>query len=205
VWRAGTIRILGVDRPVQDLCRDGLILLMGGLSLALTPRALRRENEFSWAPIKEVAFLFAGIFATIIPVLAILRAGEQGALAWLIRGVTTPAHYFWTAGALSSVLDNAPTYLSFFNALLGRFHPGAPEAEAVRGVIESQGVFLEALAAGAVFMGANTYIGNAPNFMVKSIAQGAGVEMPSFFGYILRWSLPILLPVFLLVTLLFRV
>jgi Na+/H+ antiporter NhaD/arsenite permease-like protein len=171
LWRAGAIRILGVDRPLQDLCRDALILLMGALSLIVTPGALRRE---------------------------------QGALVSLIRGVNTPAHYFWAAGALSSFLDNAPTYLAFFSALLGRFQPGLPESAAVHGLIGSQAMFLEALAAGAVFMGANTYIGNAPNFMVRSIAQQAGVEMPSFFGYIFRWSLPILIPTFLLVTLLFR-
>jgi Na+/H+ antiporter NhaD/arsenite permease-like protein len=103
---------------------------------------------------------------------------------------------------LSSFLDNAPTYLTFFSAALGRFQPGAPEAEAVRALIESHSSFLTAISAGAVFMGANTYIGNAPNFMIKSIAEEAGVRMPSFFGYILRWTLPILIPTFVLVSLL---
>ncbi len=201
LWKAGAVEILGVHRPVQDLVRDGLILLMGALSLAATPRALRHENEFSWGPMREVAILFAGIFATIIPALLILRAGEQGALGGLVRAVQSPAHYFWAAGALSSFLDNAPTYLTFLSAVLGRFHPGAPEAQAVHALIASRPVYLVAVAAGAVFMGANSYIGNAPNFMVKAIAEEAGIPMPSFFGYIVRWTLPILVPTFILVTL----
>jgi Na+/H+ antiporter NhaD/arsenite permease-like protein len=202
-WRPGVVHLPMVDAEIQNLVRDGLILLMGLLSLLATPKVLRRDNGFTWEPIREVAFLFAGIFVTIIPALAILKAGENGQLAFLIRAVRDPAHYFWVTGLLSSFLDNAPTYLTFFNSELGRFYPGLPESEAVAQLIRDKEIYLQAVAAGAVFMGANTYIGNAPNFMVKSIAEEAGVAMPSFFGFLLRWSLPILFPLFALVTLIF--
>ena len=150
-----------------------------------------------------MAKLFAGIFITIIPALAILKAGAQGALAWLVDAVKTPAHYFWAAGILSSFLDNAPTYLTFFNSALGKFYPGMPETEAVARLVVEKIPYLAAISAGAVFMGANTYIGNAPNFMVKSIAEEAGVRMPSFFGYMFKYSIPILIVLFLAVTFVF--
>ncbi|MGD8376256.1 MAG: sodium:proton antiporter [Acidobacteriota bacterium] len=200
IWEFGAIDVMGVPVTLQNLARDGIIVLMGILSLVFTPRGLRRENGFSWEPIREVAVLFAGIFMTIVPALAILKAGEQGHLAFLVRAVREPWHYFWAVGGLSSFLDNAPTYLTFFNTQLGRFYPGIPEAVAVPRLCAENTIYLKALSSGAVFMGANTYIGNAPNFMVKSIAEEAGVAMPSFFGYILRWSLPVLLPIFVLVT-----
>jgi Na+/H+ antiporter NhaD/arsenite permease-like protein len=202
-WRPGVVHLPMVDAEIQNLTRDGLIILMGLLSLVATPRALRRDNGFTWEPIREVAYLFAGIFVTIIPALAILKAGENGHLAFLIRAVRDPAHYFWVTGILSSFLDNAPTYLTFFNTELGRFYPGMAEPGAVALLIEEKKIYLQAVAAGAVFMGANTYIGNAPNFMVKSIAEEAGVRMPSFFGFLFRWSLPILFPLFVLVTVIF--
>ena len=205
LWKSGAVPILGVERAVADLVRDALIVFLGVLSLALTRRELRRENEFSWGPIREVAILFAGIFATMVPALLILRAGEQGALGLFFGRERGPVYFFWASGGLSSFLDNAPTYLTFFSAALGRFHPGLPEAAAVHALIDSHGVHLLAIAAGSVFMGANTYIGNAPNFMIRSIAVEAGVEMPSFFGYMLRWSLPVLIPVFVVVTLVFFV
>ena len=202
-WKPGTVSILGTEVGIQNLVRDGLIILMGVLSLVTTSKTLRKANGFSWEPIREVAFLFAGIFMTIIPALAILKAGENGQLAFLIEAVQQPWQYFWVTGSLSSFLDNAPTYLTFFNTQLGRFYPGQPEAIAVAKLIAENEIYLEAVAAGAVFMGANTYIGNAPNFMVKSIAEESGVPMPSFFGYLLKWTLPILVPIFVLVTLIF--
>ena len=153
-----------------------------------TPAKVREENEFTWYPIEEVAVLFAGIFATMIPALLILKA--RGAEL----GVVTPAHFFWATGALSTFLDNAPTYLVFFSLAQGV--GGAP---AVAGV---SAPLLQAIGAGAVFMGANSYIGNAPNFMVKAIAEEAGVRMPSFFGY-MAWSCGVLLPIFALLTLIF--
>jgi Na+/H+ antiporter NhaD/arsenite permease-like protein len=137
---------------------------------------------------------------TIIPALEILHAGERGPLGFLIREVTHPARYFWAAGTLSSFLDNAPTYLSFLATALGRFYPGLPEAQAIHELIATHHDYLLAISAGAVFMGANTYIGNAPNFMVKAIAEESGIEMPSFFGFILRWALPVNVPIFLVVT-----
>ena len=153
-----------------------------------TPAKVREENEFTWYPIKEVAVLFAGIFATMIPALLILKA--RGAEL----GAVSPAHFFWATGALSSFLDNAPTYLVFFSLA-----QGVGGAQTVAGV---SAPLLQAIGAGAVFMGANSYIGNAPNFMVKAIAEEAGVRMPSFFGY-MAWSCGILLPIFALLTLIF--
>jgi Na+/H+ antiporter NhaD/arsenite permease-like protein len=201
MWKPGAVTVLGVHLEFQNLARDAGILLMGALSLWFTPRQLRRDNGFGWAPIQEVAYLFAGIFMTIIPALALLRAGEGGGLGLVVRAVREPDHYFWVAGGLSSFLDNAPTYLTFFNQQLGRFYPGMPEAAAVPQLVTEQVDYLRALSAGAVFMGANTYIGNAPNFMVRSMAEEAGVAMPSFFGFLFRWAVPVLVPLFVLVTL----
>jgi Na+/H+ antiporter NhaD/arsenite permease-like protein len=148
----------------------------------------------------EVAKLFASIFLTIVPVIAILRAGPDGALRGIVALVTDPdgapdnAMYFWLTGVLSSFLDNAPTYLVFFNLAGG---------DAGRLMYELP-LTLAAISAGAVFMGANTYIGNAPNFMVKAIAESRGVKMPSFFGY-MGWSIAFLIPLFLLCTIVFFV
>jgi len=202
-WRPGEVDVLGMQLGLQGLARDALIVAVGAVSLAITPRRVRRDNGFGWEPIREVALLFAAIFVTIIPALAILRAGTAGPLAGLVRAVREPWQYYWATGGLSSFLDNAPTYLAFFNLQLGQFYPGLPEPEAVARLVREQGQHLEAVAAGAVFMGANTYIGNAPNFMVRSMAEEAGVPMPSFFGYLFRWALPILIPTFLLVTVVF--
>ncbi len=201
----GHINILGVKREVSSVIRDVLLVFFGLLSLETTPWEIRKANDFTWFPIQEVAYLFAGIFMTMIPPIAILRAGENGALGWFIASVKEPAHFFWSTGILSSFLDNAPTYLTFLNTALGRFFAGMPEHQAVHMLIQHKSLFLEAISAGAVFMGANTYIGNAPNFMVRSIAEEAGIPMPSFFGYILKYSLPILIPTFILVTFVFFV
>lgn len=207
-WKAGHYNLLGVHMEIQGTLRDLGILVMGVLSLVLTPKPLREENEFSWFPIIEVAKLFAGIFMTIIPCLAILKAGSHGAMAGLIAVVKEPFHYFWVAGGLSSFLDNAPTYLTFFNLALGKLglsEAGVPAALAA-GTATAHPAFisyLTAISAGSVFMGANTYIGNAPNFMVKSIAEEAGVNMPSFFGYMFKFSIPILIPIFIVVTFVF--
>ncbi|MBI4531904.1 MAG: sodium:proton antiporter, partial [Candidatus Latescibacteria bacterium] len=175
---------------------------MGLLSLKLTPSYLRAENEFTWGPIKEVAYLFAGIFMCIIPALAILRAGTEGALRFVVEAVQEPWHYFWITGGLSSFLDNAPTYLTFMNTALGNFFPGMVEHEAVHALITEKAIYLQAVSAGAVFMGANTYIGNAPNFMVKSIAEQFDITMPSFFGYMV-YSIAILVPLFIIATFVF--
>lgn len=200
--KLGEVSILGVPRGLQDIMRDLLLVLIMFISWKITPKTLREENEFSWAPIQEVAYLFFGIFITMAPTLAILKAGESGALGFITNIVKDPTHYFWVTGALSSFLDNAPTYLTFFSTALGQFYPGIPEASAVVHLIAEYPTYLLSISAGAVFFGAITYIGNAPNFMVRSIAEESGVPMPSFFGY-MGYSICILLPLFGLVTLLF--
>jgi Na+/H+ antiporter NhaD/arsenite permease-like protein len=199
----GSVRVLGVECSVTGLGRDAALAGIGLLSLRTTSAAIHHDNQFSWGPIREVAILFAGIFVTMIPALAILRAGEHGALRGVIETAREPVHYFWLTGGLSSFLDNAPTYLTFFNTALGALEPGLPEAQAVPHLLGTHAHYLQAISCGAVFMGANTYIGNAPNFMVKSIAEEAGIEMPSFFGYIFKYTIPVLIPLFLLVTLVY--
>jgi len=198
-WKPGIgFPLLGVEVELQNLCRDLILIAAALASLSLTQRSLRARNGFEWGPILEVAKLFAGIFVTIIPVLAMLRAAHEGAFAPLVGLVTaadgTPvnAMYFWASGLLSSFLDNAPTYLVFFNLA------GGDPAH----LMTEMSTTLVAISAGAVFMGANSYIGNAPNFMVKSIAEGSGIRMPSFFGY-MAWSCGILVPLFLIMTWLF--
>jgi Na+/H+ antiporter NhaD/arsenite permease-like protein len=194
----GAFSVLGAELAIQNVVRDATMIAVTLISLATTSKAIREENRFTWGPILEVAKLFACIFITIIPVLAILRAGADGAFAPLVALVTNPdgtpndAAYFWITGALSSLLDNAPTYLVFFEMAGGDPQPLMTEYAST----------LAAISAGAVFMGANTYIGNAPNFMVYSMAKAAGVQMPSFFGYML-WSGAILIPVFLISTWIF--
>jgi Na+/H+ antiporter NhaD/arsenite permease-like protein len=194
----GRFTLLGTEIEVANLVRDLVMIGVTALSLALTSKATRVENGFSWGPIKEVAKLFAGIFIAIIPVLAMLRAGANGAFAPLVALVSNPdgsadnAAYFWLTGGLSSFLDNAPTYLVFFELAGGN----------AQQLMTTGALTLAAISAGSVFMGANSYIGNAPNFMVYAIAREGGVKMPSFFGYLL-WSGGILVPVFLLTTLLF--
>jgi Na+/H+ antiporter NhaD/arsenite permease-like protein len=199
----GEVNTLGIARSIQEWARDGFIILMGILSLIFTPAKTREDNEFTWFPIQEVAYLFAGIFITMTPCLLILLAGTKGALGFIIGAVKEPYHYFWVTGMLSSFLDNAPTYLTFFTTALGKFYTGIPESAAVTKLIAENPIFLMAISAGAVFFGANTYIGNAPNFMVRSIAEEAGTPMPSFFGYMLKYSIVFLVPVFILVTLIF--
>ncbi|QPF72833.1 sodium:proton antiporter [Roseateles sp. DAIF2] len=197
LWRPGIgFEVLGTRVELQALLRDVLLVGVVFWSLAITPKALRAKNQFSWAPMQEVAKLFIGIFLTMVPVLAMLKAGEQGAFAAVVRAVTgadgqpLPWAYFWFSGGLSSFLDNAPTYLVFFNLAGG-------DAQLLMSGLAPT---LAAISAGSVFMGANTYIGNAPNFMVKAIAEERGIRMPSFFGY-MAWSGAVLLPLFILMTL----
>ena len=213
-FKWGEVNILGVHVYWQNIARDVLIVVMGLLSLKFTPFTgeLRQANEFSWEPIEEVAKVFAGIFITIIPALAILKAGDKGDLSGLIGAMKEPLHYFWITGILSSFLDNAPTYLTFFNTALGKLGLTAqPDVVIVPQILSGQLTgaehlefirLLTAISVGAVFMGANTYIGNAPNFMVKAIAEQSGIRMPSFFGYML-WSVVILVPLFVIVTFVF--
>ena len=201
--KLGEVNIYDIHQSFENLIRDAVLIIMGLSSLVSTKKEIRQGNEFTWAPILEVAYLFAGIFITIIPALAILKAGENGALAFLIKSINTPSHYFWASGLLSSFLDNAPTYLTFLNSEIGKFYPCMPESQAVVRLIVERIPYLAAISAGSVFMGANTYIGNAPNFMVKSIAEDTGVKMPSFFGYMFKYSIPILLVLFTIMTFIF--
>lgn len=203
VAKLGVIDFFGIHRGVQDYFRDLLLIIMGLLSMVTTRIETRERNEFTWFPIIEVALLFIGIFITMIPCLLILKAGSHGALAFLMEMVQKPYHYFWITGMLSAFLDNAPTYLTFFNTAIGSFAAGLPEPEAVAIMMGDRAAYLKAISAGAVFFGACTYIGNAPNFMVRSIAEEAGTPMPSFFGYILKYSLVFLVPCFALVSLIF--
>jgi len=195
-WKPGiTFSVAGTPLELQNLVRDVLLVGVTLVSLAITPKAVRQANQFGWAPMQEVAKLFIGIFITMLPVLAILKAGEAGAFGAVARAVTGPDGqplpwaYFWFSGVLSSFLDNAPTYLVFFNLAGG-------DPATLMGPLAST---LAAISAGSVFMGANSYIGNAPNFMVKAIVENRGLRMPSFFGY-MAWSCGILLPLFVVLT-----
>jgi Na+/H+ antiporter NhaD/arsenite permease-like protein len=187
--------VYGTRVELQNLVRDAALVLVAILSLVLTPNEHRAANDFTWEPIREVAILFAGIFTCIVPVLAMLEAGKDGAFSWLLTLVTArdgsphDIAYFWLTGALSAFLDNAPTYLVFFELAGG-------DARELMGPLSTT---LAAISMGAVYMGAMTYIGNAPNFMVYAIATERGVKMPSFFGY-MGWSALVLLPVFALLT-----
>ena len=205
MWKAGSVHLYEIEIDLQNVARDVLLLVIAGLSLKLTSQQSRELNDFNWGPIEEVAKLFLGIFISMIPALAILKAGTDGALSGIINLVSTDgvphnAMFFWLTGALSSFLDNAPTYLVFFNTAGGI--SGVEAKLVAEHLMADMAPTLLAISAGAVFMGANTYIGNAPNFMVRSISEDMGVEMPSFFGY-MAWSVGILIPLFVLLTFIF--
>ena len=199
VWKPGIeVTILGSSLPLQNLVREATMIGVCLASIALTDGAARRANGFDWEPIREVAKLFSAIFICIIPVMAMLQAGDSGAFAKLLSlvaradGGPDNVAYFWLTGLLSSLLDNAPTYLVFFQLA------GGDPARLMGPLADT----LAAISLGAVFMGAMTYVGNAPNFMVYAIARDANIRMPGFFGYML-WSAAILGPLFVLVTWLF--
>jgi Na+/H+ antiporter NhaD/arsenite permease-like protein len=196
LWSPGMLfAIYGTPLLLQDLVRDAVLLAAALASLWLTPGEHRKANGFSFGPIVEVALLFAGIFVCAMPVLTMLAAGSGGAFGWLLAAVTAadgaprPLAYFWLTGMLSAILDNAPAYLAFFQLAGGK----------AANLMGPRSDTLAAISMGAVFMGALTYIGNAPNFMIYAIATERGIKMPSFFGYI-AWAAAVLLPVFALVT-----
>ena len=184
-WLVGVVLAVAfLHAPWRELA----IVALAAVSLRFTPSRIRRDNGFSAGPMVEVAVLFAGIFLTMIPALDLLRLrGDE-------LGVRAPWQFFWASGVLSSFLDNAPTYLAFLALGQGLRLPGE--------IVGVPAAILAAISVGSVAMGANTYIGNAPNFMVKAIAEEAGVKMPSFFGYML-YSGATLLPLFVVVTLVF--
>lgn len=201
--RASGIRLHGVHNILLLLAvvglvafapanwREGGMVAVAILSLAMTKKEVHEKNGFSWGPIIEVAILFAGIFATMVPALQYL---QQHAKEF---GISTPIQFFWLTGILSSFLDNAPTYLTFVNVAAG-LGLTDPHSISLQNIGTLPEVHLEAISLGAVFMGANTYIGNGPNFMVKAIADSSGVKMPSFFGYML-YALGVLIPTFIVV------
>jgi len=196
LWKSSVVfNVAGTEVGLPGIVRDIGLIVVALVSLKITPASAHEGNQFGWGPMQEVAKLFAAIFLTIIPVIAMLKAGVDGPFGAVVRAVTNAdgspntAMYFWATGALSSFLDNAPTYLVFFNTA-----GGDPAV-----LMTTLAPVLVAVSAGAVFMGANTYIGNAPNLMVKAIAQDRGVKMPSFFGY-MAWSFGILVPLFALMT-----
>lgn len=197
LYLAGVVAVLVAAARLQPPAgvQEAGLAAMAALSWFTTPRALHAENGYTWHPIQEVAILFAGIFATMIPALEILNA--RGAEL----GLRAPWHFFWASGALSSFLDNAPTYLTFTAAASGVV--GADAARLGGLLASEQGrALLAAVSLGSVLMGANTYIGNGPNFMVKAIAEHSGLRMPGFFRY-MAWSGAVLIPLFVAVTFLF--
>jgi Na+/H+ antiporter NhaD/arsenite permease-like protein len=199
VYAAG--KGIGFDsEPWPIGLQEGIMVALTAAAFATTPSQTRTDNRFSWGPIIEVAVLFAGIFVTMTPALLLLNA--HGAKL----GLSEPWEFFWATGMLSSVLDNAPTYLTFAATACGQAGvPLEPRYLATYldlPVAANSAQILAAISCGAVFMGANTYIGNGPNFMVKAIAEESGVKMPGFFGYMF-YPAVVLLPLFVLVTFLF--
>jgi Na+/H+ antiporter NhaD/arsenite permease-like protein len=198
IWNPGIrLDFLGVPLDLQDLCRDVLLLGCMVASLMWGKSEHRKKNGFSWIPLQEVGILFVGIFITAAPVVSILQAGSQGCLdtifAWMMPGgAPSNLHFFWVTGFLSAFLDNAPTYLAFF-------HVAGGDATLLTSKLNTT---LVAISMGSVFMGALTYIGNAPNLMVRAIAEEKGVQMPSFLGYI-GWAVCCLLPFYFFLSLLF--
>lgn len=171
------------------LIQAGVLIIMAVLSLLFTKKAVREANKFSWGPITEVAFLFLGIFVTMVPALLYLSTNAKS------FGLTEPWHFYYATGALSSFLDNAPTAVSFYELAIGTFD------NVVNGIAGIPAIIMKCISLGAVFFGAMTYIGNGPNFMVKAIAEDNNISMPSFFGYIIKFSLIVLLPVYIIVML----
>jgi Na+/H+ antiporter NhaD/arsenite permease-like protein len=187
--------LIGTDWIPFPYCRELLMLLFVVLSLKTTSDAIHKLNNFTYAAILEVAALFSGIFIAMQVPLAVLEASGKAITATLNQ----PWHFFWSTGTLSSFLDNAPTYVVFFK--LSQSLPDNDMLAVNDGSVPV--VLLIAISLGSVFMGAMTYIGNGPNFMVKAIAEQEGIEMPSFFGYMFKYSIPVLIPIFVLITILF--
>ena len=178
--------------------RELILIVMAGLSLYFTSKPLRQENNFNWEPIEEVAFLFLGIFITMVPALEYLKINAPN------LGIESPQQFYYLTGILSSFLDNTPTAVTFYYLELGLIQSNpallGDIATAVAGIPAVQ---MTAISIGAVFFGSMTYIGNGPNFMVKAIAESQGIKMPDFFSYIFKFSLIVLLPIFILVQIIF--
>ena len=176
-----------------------LMIVTAGVAYKFANKNALRENELNFGPVREVGFLFVGIFATMVPALDLLEKHAAD------LGITSVRQFFWGSGILSSVLDNAPTYLNFLTAAFGLQHLSLENPAHVQVLLADATAckYIVAVSLGAVFFGANTYIGNGPNFMVKSIAESSGVKCPSFFGYVVKYTLPVLIPLFAIVSWLF--
>jgi len=185
------------DPRVQLAIQVGGMAALAALSLLTTPSSIRRANHFSWGPILEVAAVFAGVFVTMVPALKVLETRGD------LLGLSRPWHFFWASGLLSSVLDNAPTYLAFVSLAVGVLNQGGAHltADDLGQVVAHPlgAVYLAAVSCGAVFMGANTYIGNGPNFMVKAIADQQNVRTPTFLGFVFKYTLLAMLPMLVIV------
>ena len=184
--------------PLPFGIREIIMFSVVYISYKTANKEILKANEFDFEPIKEVAYLFVGIFATMIPALQLI-AHEANVLGDKL----TPGIFYWSTGVLSAFLDNAPTYLNFLSAALGKFGLEMTVKADVLKFQDLHPIYLSAISMGAVFFGAMTYIGNGPNFMVKSISERSGIKMPSFFGYLIKYSLPILIPIFIVVWLVF--
>ncbi len=184
-----------ITKPV--FLRESIMLLTAFLSYKLTNSEIHKRNHFNFQPIKEVAWLFIGIFVTMTPALELLRFHSSE------LGISSPTQYYWLTGSLSGFLDNAPTYLTFLSASMGLYGLDINNISNVLLFIASHEKHVLAISISSVFFGAMTYIGNGPNFMVKSIADHQNVETPGFFGYMLKFSIPILIPIYILIWLLF--
>jgi len=184
--------------PLPIGIREIIMFAMVVIAYRTADEKILKANEFDFEPIKEVAYLFVGIFATMIPALQLISY-EANALGEKL----TPGIFYWATGILSSFLDNAPTYLSFLSASLGKYGMNVNLPSEVSGFAQIHPIYLSAISIAAVFFGAMTYIGNGPNFMVKSISERSGIKMPSFFGYLIKYSIPILIPIFIIVWLVF--
>ena len=199
VWLGVVLGAVFLPKSVQETMLFGVVsvpaLVMFGAAVAsyfTTRREVHEANDFNFGPVKEVGFLFVGIFLTMIPALQILQSGQA-------VQIDTPLQYYFATGALSAFLDNAPTYLAFLAAAMGHEHLSVDSMADVVGFAAGHGAHLVAISLAAVFFGAGSYIGNGPNFMVKAIAEKAKVETPSFLGYLFRYSLPILVPILVVV------
>ena len=207
VWLIGVVLCVGMIKPGEPLIgsfvpfpfmRELVMLGLVALALKSTKPAIRQANQFNYHAILEVAALFIGIFICMQAPIQILKASGDTLSVYL----SSPLRFFWATGSLSSFLDNAPTYVVFFETASSMTPEGAANVVPLTGGGAILSSMLVAISLGAVFMGAMTYIGNGPNFMVKSIAEQSGVKMPSFFGYML-YSVVILVPIFLVITLVF--
>ncbi|MCW8824229.1 MAG: sodium:proton antiporter, partial [Ignavibacteriaceae bacterium] len=184
--------------PLPFGIREIIMFSMVVIAYRTADEDILKANEFNFEPIKEVAYLFVGIFATMIPALQLI-SHEANVLGEKL----TPGIFYWATGVLSSFLDNAPTYLNFLSAALGKYGMNVNLASDVSGFAQLHPIYLAAISVAAVFFGAMTYIGNGPNFMVKSISERSGIKMPSFFGFMIKYSIPVLIPIFTIVWLVF--